>query len=150
MDEECKIVDEEEMCNFRRFKPEDLEKKYSPFERVQKNEFPFLFQKKQIPKESTKTSLEYIINKMKDLSCNSPQFKPISPLDTPFPYLLPLTPISDTLTPQYRCLTPSYPESIDDNLTDFNLDDHISFISTCMQPITDLNIIDEDMKDGNK
>ena len=87
MDQECKIVDEEEMSNFRRFKPEDLEKKYSPFERVQKKEFPFLFQKKHIPKETMKTSLEDIINKMKDLSCNSPAFHSIE-----YPNLLPFTP----------------------------------------------------------
>jgi len=153
MDQECKIVDEDETSNFRRFKPEDLEKKYSPFERIQKKEFPFLFQKKHIPKENTKTSLEDIINKMRDLSCNSPTFKPIHALDTPFPYLLPLTPISDSRTPLYRALTPPYPLSIDDHIMEIpelNLDEDLIFISTCMQPITDLNIIDGIMKDGNK
>ena len=112
MNQECKIVDEEEMSNFRRFKPEDLEKKYSPFERVQKKEFPFLFQKKQIPKESTKTCLEDIIAKFKDLSCNlvSPLFKPI---ENPFPGLLPLTPLSMRgCTPNFRNLTPLPPEEI--------------------------------------
>ena len=148
MDQECKIVDEEEISNFRRFKPEDLEKKYSPFERVQKKEFPFLFQKKQIPKESTKTSLEDIINKMKDLSCNSPAFHSIE-----YPNLLPLTPLLGSHTPPFRCRTPPAPETIDDiiaRIPEFNLDDHLQFISTCMQPISDLNIIDGIMEDGNK
>ena len=105
MSEECRIVDEE-TYNFRRFRPDELEKKYSPFERVQKKDFPFLFQKKHIPKESTKTSLDDIMNKMKDLSFYSPTFRPIS--ENPFPGLLPLTPIS----PLFLCKTPPPPEEI--------------------------------------
>lgn len=141
MSQECKIVDEDEISNFRRFKPEDLEKKYSPFERVQKKEFPFLFQKTKV--KETKISLDDIIAKFKDLSCNSPIFKPIN---SPFPHLLPLT-------PAFRPSTPPYPYSIDDaiaeipEIPEFNLDDNLSFISTCLHPITDLNTYKEVLQD---
>jgi len=84
MDRECQIKDDEEILeeennrfNFRRFKPEELEKKYSPFERTKK-EFPFLFQKKrEEPKENHKISLEEIITKVRDLSVNSPELNSI-------------------------------------------------------------------------
>ena len=110
MDQECKIVDEDEQISFRRFKPEDLEKKYSPFERIQKKDFPFLFQKKQVKEfGSTKQSLDDIIGKFKDLSFNSvsPSFNPI---ENPFPGLLPLTPLG--YTPPFRNRTPEPPEEI--------------------------------------
>lgn len=82
MNNECQIKDDDEIIeeeksrfNFRRFKPEELEKKYSPFERTKK-EFPFLFQKKrESPKEEHKISLEDIITKVKDLSVNSPELQ---------------------------------------------------------------------------
>ena len=54
MNQECQIKDDNEISdeeknrfNFRRFTPEDLEKKNSPFERIKKKEYPFLFQKKE-------------------------------------------------------------------------------------------------------
>lgn len=116
MSEECRIVDEE-TYNFRRFRPDELEKKYSPFERVQKKDFPFLFQKKHIPKESIKMSLDDIMNKMKDLSFNSPLFHPIS--ENPFPDLLPLSPLSP-LSPLF-CVnerkTPPPPFELDFDLS---------------------------------
>ena len=51
----CKILDDNEIedsknriTNFRRFEVEELQRKFSPFEKTsnQKKEFPFLFQKK--------------------------------------------------------------------------------------------------------
>lgn len=85
MNQECQIKDEDEILeeeknrfNFRRFKPEELEKKYSPFERSKKD-FPFLFQKKRdvVHKEDHKISLDEIINKVRDLSFNSPELNAI-------------------------------------------------------------------------
>ena len=105
MNSECKILDDEEIemeeqnkLNFRRFKPEDLEKKYTPFERSQKKEFPFLFQKKRVnEREDQKISLEDIINKLKDLSLNvietshypsmTPPYPPYPNDDEPIPTL---------------------------------------------------------------
>ena len=107
MNSECKILDDEEIemeeqnkLNFRRFKPEDLEKKYTPFERSQKKEFPFLFQKKRVnEREDQKISLEDIINKVKDLSLNvietshytspsmTPPYPPYPNDDEPIPTL---------------------------------------------------------------
>ena len=51
---ECQIKDDNEILeeennryNFRRFTPEEIQKKHSPFERVsKKKDIPFLFQKK--------------------------------------------------------------------------------------------------------
>ena len=113
MDKECQIKDDEEILeeennrfNFRRFKPEELEKKYSPFERTKK-EFPFLFQKKrEEQKENHKISLEEIITKVRDLSVNSPELKAIhenilvsnSPSRTP-PY--PPSPIPEYSLTEY-------------------------------------------------
>ena len=78
MNQECQIKDEDEICeentrfNFRRFKPEELEKKYSPFERTHKKEFPFLFQKKRTgSREDNKISLDEIITKIADISFNT-------------------------------------------------------------------------------
>ena len=116
MGDDCRIVDEDESYNFRRFKPEELEKKYSPFEHVHKKDFPFLFQKKQIhkdPIENTKISLEHIIEQMKNLG-KTPEF-PIEnkfiPIENPFPGLLPLTPYIgyESKTPHFRGRTPSPP-----------------------------------------
>lgn len=86
MNNECQIKDDDEIMeeeknrfNFRRFKPEELEKKYSPFERTKK-EFPFLFQKKRehpVQREEHRISLEDIISQVKDLSLNSPELKAI-------------------------------------------------------------------------
>ena len=105
--QECKIKDEDEIreeetnrFNFRRFKPEDLEKKYSPFERNYKKEFPFLFQKKRTSsRDDTKISLEDIITKVGDVSFsnvdvllepkqfiyNGGIYEPTTPPFTPFP-----------------------------------------------------------------
>ena len=94
MNNECRIKDEDEIMeeeknrfNFRRFKPEELDKKYSPFER-NKKEFPFLFQKNKretVQKEDHKISLEEIISKVKDLSFNSPTlYSPHTPQYPPW------------------------------------------------------------------
>ena len=116
MSDDCRIVDEDESYNFRRFKPEELEKKYSPFEHVHKKDFPFLFQKKQIHKdviETNKISLEHIIEQMKHLD-KTPESvieNKFIPIENPFPGLLPLTPYRDneSRTPLFRGKTPSPP-----------------------------------------
>ena len=70
---ECQIKDDNEILeeennryNFRRFTPEEIQKKHSPFERVsKKKDIPFLFQKKKYsPKLDSKISLEDIMNKI--------------------------------------------------------------------------------------
>jgi hypothetical protein len=50
------------------------------------------------------------MNKMKDLSFNSPTFRPIS--ENPFPDLLPLTPLSP-MSPLFLCKTPPPPPELD-------------------------------------
>jgi hypothetical protein len=103
MNNECKIKDDDEILeeemnryNFRRFTPEEIQKKYSPFERVsKKKEISFLFQKKKFsPKLEGKVSLEDIMTKMETLdlsgnSCvsNTPPFSPFSRPTTPIPSL---------------------------------------------------------------
>jgi hypothetical protein len=107
MNQECQIKDDDEIIeeeanrfNFRRFKPEELEKKYSPFERIHKKEFPFLFQKKRSgSRDDTKISLEDIITKVADISMNNTSvnlqpnqfiynggiYEPTTPPFSPFP-----------------------------------------------------------------
>lgn len=76
---ECQIKDDDEIIeeenkrlNFRRFTSEEIEKKHTPFERVKKNVFPFIFQKKRDTfREDTKISLDDIITKISDISLNS-------------------------------------------------------------------------------
>ena len=76
---ECQIKDDDEIIeeenrrlNFRRFTSEEIEKKHTPFERVRKNVFPFIFQKKRETfREDTKISLDDIITKISDISLNS-------------------------------------------------------------------------------
>ena len=55
MESKCEILDDSEVeeleknikqLNFRRFDVAELEKRFSPFDKTQKKEFPFLFQKK--------------------------------------------------------------------------------------------------------
>jgi len=55
MESKCEILDDSEVeeleknikqLNFRRFDAAELEKRFSPFDKTQKKEFPFLFQKK--------------------------------------------------------------------------------------------------------
>ena len=113
MGDDCRIVDEDESYNFRRFKPEELEKKYSPFEHVHKKDFPFLFQKKQIhkdPIENTKISLEDIIEQMKNLGKTQELHieNKFIPIENPFPGLLPLSPYGGS-TPIFRGMTPPPP-----------------------------------------
>ena len=79
MNNECQIKDDDEILeeennrfNFRRFTAEEIEKKYSPFDRVKKKGFPFLFQKKrELYKEDTKISLDEIITRISDISLNN-------------------------------------------------------------------------------
>jgi hypothetical protein len=96
MNNECKIKDDDEIIeeekqryNFRRFTPEEINIKNSPFERLKKKEYPFLFQKKKIlPKELNSLlsiSLNDIIEKVKDLSFNSILYSPKTPVYPPSP-----------------------------------------------------------------
>jgi len=76
---ECQIQDEDtpSRFNFRRFTSEEIEKKHSPFERIKKREFPFLFQKKKfLAKEEVKISLEDIITTVGDISQNTVSLRP--------------------------------------------------------------------------
>jgi hypothetical protein len=106
IDNECKIKDDDEILaeennrfNFRRFKPEDLEKKYSPFER-NKKDFPFLFQKKrETPREGFKISLEEIISKVRDLSFNSPEISAMRENILHSPHTPPYPPYSRSTSP---------------------------------------------------
>ncbi len=102
MNNECQIKDDDEIIeeednryNFRRFTPEEIQKKYSPFERInKKKEISFLLQKKKYsPKIEGKVSLEDIMNKMEylDLSGNyishTPSYSPFSRSTSPIPEL---------------------------------------------------------------
>jgi hypothetical protein len=55
MESKCEILNDNEIeeleknmkqLNFRRFDAAELEKRFSPFDKTQRKEFPFLFQKK--------------------------------------------------------------------------------------------------------
>ena len=111
MNSECKIKDDDEILeeeknrfNFRRFTPEEIQKKYSPFERIsKKKEISFLFQKKKYsPKLEGKVSLEDIIHKMDSLdisgncfSPHTPSYLPSSPYSSSSPFSRPPTPMPE-------------------------------------------------------
>ena len=73
----CKILDDDEIedsknriTNFRRFEVEELQRKFSPFEKTsnQKKEFPFLFQKKKAKiYEDKKISIDELMGKIENL-----------------------------------------------------------------------------------
>ena len=73
----CKILDDHEIedsknriTNFRRFEVEELQRKFSPFEKTsnQKKEFPFLFQKKKTKiYEDKKISIDELMGKIESL-----------------------------------------------------------------------------------
>jgi hypothetical protein len=73
----CKILDDDEieeskntLTNFRRFEVEELQRKFSPFEKTtqQKKEFPFLFQKKKMRVyEEKKISIDELMGKIESL-----------------------------------------------------------------------------------
>lgn len=116
MNNECKIKDDDEIVqeelnryNFRRFTPEEIQKKYSPFERIsKKKELNFLFQKKKYsPKMEGKTSLEDIMIKMEhlDLSGNTiineahtPPYPPYPPFESRPPSPMPELNLKETST----------------------------------------------------
>jgi len=69
MESKCEILDDSEVeeleknikqLNFRRFDAAELEKRFSPFDKTQKKEFPFLFQKKVKKITESKISLNDI------------------------------------------------------------------------------------------
>lgn len=73
----CKILNDEEieesknvLTSFRRFDVEELQRKFSPFEKTthQKKEFPFLFQKKKMRVyEEKKISIDELMGKIESL-----------------------------------------------------------------------------------
>jgi len=72
----CKILDDHEIedsknrvTNFRRFEVEELQRKFSPFEKSnQKKEFPFLFQKKKTKiYEDKKISIDELMGKIETI-----------------------------------------------------------------------------------
>jgi hypothetical protein len=81
METKCEILDDSEVeeleknikqLNFRRFDAAELEKRFSPFDKTQKKEFPFLFQKKIKKITEQKKSLNDIISNKEDESLTPP------------------------------------------------------------------------------
>jgi len=81
MESKCEILDDSEVeelekntkqLNFRRFDAAELEKRFSPFDKTQKKEFPFLFQKKVKKITEQKISLNDIISNKEDESLTPP------------------------------------------------------------------------------
>jgi len=81
MESKCEILDDNEIeeleknikqLNFRRFDIAELEKRFSPFDKTQKKEFPFLFQKKVKKITEQKISLNDIISNKEDESLTPP------------------------------------------------------------------------------
>lgn len=81
MESKCEILDDNEIeeleknikqLNFRRFDVAELEKRFSPFDKTQKKEFPFLFQKKVKKITEQKISLNDIISNKEDESLTPP------------------------------------------------------------------------------
>jgi hypothetical protein len=81
MESKCEILDDNEIeeleknvkrLNFRRFDAAELEKRFSPFDKTQKKEFPFLFQKKVKKITEQKISLNDIISNKEDESLTPP------------------------------------------------------------------------------
>jgi len=81
MESKCEILDDNEIeeleknikqLNFRRFDIAELEKRFSPFDKTQKKEFPFLFQKKIKKITEQKKSLNDIISNKEDESLTPP------------------------------------------------------------------------------
>jgi hypothetical protein len=81
METKCEILDDSEIeeleknvkkLNFRRFDAAELEKRFSPFDKSQKKEFPFLFQKKIKKITEQKISLNDITSNKEDESLTPP------------------------------------------------------------------------------
>jgi hypothetical protein len=81
MESKCEILDDSEIeeleknikkLNFRRFDAAELEKRFSPFDKTQKKEFPFLFQKKVKKITEQKISLNDITSNKEDESLTPP------------------------------------------------------------------------------
>ena len=81
METKCEILDDNEIeeleknvkkLNFRRFDAAELEKRFSPFDKTQKKEFPFLFQKKSKKITDPKISLNDITSNKEDESLTPP------------------------------------------------------------------------------
>jgi len=81
MESKCEILDDNEIeeleknikkLNFRRFDVAELEKRFSPFDKTQKKEFPFLFQKKSKKITDQKISLNDITSNKEDESLTPP------------------------------------------------------------------------------
>ena len=127
MNEECKIKTDDEILeeetnryNFRRFTPQEITAKNSPFERFKKKEYPFLFQKKKVVTETNQILLENIIQQVNDLSIG---FKPIdSPRSPPYPRITPPPPLEIPMyTPQYLTIDTIPTLVLDEQNTLFDL-----------------------------
>lgn len=101
----CEILDDEEMenqkalpYNFRRFEVEELQRRSSPFEKSQKKEFPFLFQKKK-PRviEEKKISIDELMKKVNDIKLDDTQNCIIND--------------EDIKMKEYKTYTPEYPKT---------------------------------------
>jgi hypothetical protein len=100
--EKCEILDDDEIhqqeenrsiFNFRRFDASELERRSSPFDKSQKKEFPFLFQKKSKRfTEEKKISLDELTSKLESISFD------IRSIDEE----------------EYKSLTPPYPPNMND------------------------------------
>jgi len=167
MNNECQIKDDDEILkeennrfNFRRFTSEEIEKKHSPFERIKKKEFPFLFQKKREPyKEDTKISLDDIITRISDISLNSVntvlgpnQFTHNGMVFEPTTPVLSSIAIDESQLPEMSLEespgTPPYPPIYDDEQYKLYLQSNMNTIS--LTHIEDLKLDDDIIIDGQK
>jgi hypothetical protein len=88
MNNRCEILDDDEIelqeknraiFNFRRFDAAELEKRSSPFDKSEKKEFPFLFQKKSKRfTEEKKISLDELTSKLDSIKLDNHQNAVIS------------------------------------------------------------------------
>ena len=109
MSNKCEILNDDEiekyennstLFNFRRFDAAELERRSSPFDKTQKKEFPFLFQKRK-PRhiEERKISLDELTHKLDAINVENNN-------------------IENTIhiTEEYESHTPPYPPFMNDDL----------------------------------
>lgn len=109
----CKILDDNEiedskntLTNFRRFEVEELQRKFSPFEKTkhQKKEFPFLFQKKKTKIfEDKKISIDELMGKIDNLKVDENKNVIIDDIDE----------IGEELKERTSC-TPEWPRTLEE------------------------------------
>ena len=96
MNNRCEILDDNEIelqeknrsiFNFRRFDASDLEKRSSPFDKSEKKEFPFLFQKKSKRfTEDKMISLDELSSKLESITLLNNKNESLTPPWNPFLY----------------------------------------------------------------